>query len=128
MVTAVLALLAGMAVPHLQRIKITSQEKVALASLRTIFSAQATHHARFQLYGDMNALVSNEFLDDSLASGSKSGYSYTIGSVDASQFTAVAVPIEQGVSGEKGFYIDATGVIRFTDDGSPPTAASPPWR
>ncbi len=128
MVVTVIAILAGFSVPFLQRVRMTSHEKVALANLRTIYSAQAMHHERFRIYGNLSALTANEFVDNSLGSGATAGYSYVVASFDQSSFTAVAVPLQLGVSGEKGFYIDDTGVLRYTEDGSPPHSSSPPWQ
>lgn len=128
MVTAVIAILAGLAVPHLRRVQMTANEKTTMASLRTVFSAQAMYHARYRTYADLGPLVANKFLDDSVGSGQKSGYAYSVSLYNVNAFQVVAVPLETGVSGEKGFYIDETGVIRYTEDGSAPTAASPAWQ
>lgn len=128
MVVAAITILVGLAVPHLQRVKVTAQEKVALAAVRTFFEAQALHHTFFQTYGDLDSLISNQYIDDSFAGGRKSGYDFSISSASFYGFELVAVPSEIGVTGDKGFFIDETGVIRFTEDGSPPGAASPPWQ
>ncbi|MHC4660511.1 MAG: hypothetical protein ACYS8W_02360 [Planctomycetota bacterium] len=36
-----------------------------------------------------------------------------------------AVPIKPGTTGDRGFIVDQTGVIRFTSDGAAPTTSSP---
>jgi len=41
-------------------------------------------------------------------------------------FTVVAVPITVGTTGQRGFFVDPSGVIRYTTDGSAPTATSNP--
>jgi type IV pilus assembly protein PilA len=41
-------------------------------------------------------------------------------------FTIDAEPASVGSTGQRGFFVDASGVIRFTTDGSAPTVASQP--
>jgi type IV pilus assembly protein PilA len=41
-------------------------------------------------------------------------------------FTIDAEPVSVGTTGQRGFFVDPSGVIRFTTDGSAPTVASPP--
>jgi type IV pilus assembly protein PilA len=40
-------------------------------------------------------------------------------------FSIVAVPVQLGSTGQRSFYIDISGTIHFTTDGSAPTASSP---
>ena len=42
----------------------------------------------------------------------------------ANDFNANAVPVTIGSTGQRGFFVDSSGVIRFTTDGSVPTTAS----
>ena len=68
-------------------------------------------------------------IDSVLSSGAKSGYKFTYNSVaDATglknTYSINAVPGVIGTTGQRGFYSDQTGVIRYTLDGSAPTAAS----
>jgi len=41
-------------------------------------------------------------------------------------YTIVGRPANVGQSGQRGFFSDQSGVIRYTTDGSAPTIASPP--
>ena len=82
-------------------------------------------------------------LDSTLSNGgsgntsAKSGYSFTYApgvpiksvptgctTAGVNSFTISAVPSNIGSSGERGFFVDSSGVIRFTTDGSIPTLAS----
>jgi prepilin-type N-terminal cleavage/methylation domain-containing protein len=69
----------------------------------------------------------------------KSGYIFTFspgasnnaavagcGSPGLTSFTLLAAPALPSVTGQRCFFTDQTGVIRFTTDGSTPTASSPP--
>lgn len=87
-------------------------------------------------------------LDDSLVSGRKFGYVFTytpkfpVGATEpvispkaaakgctsggASGFTVTADPVRRNSTGRSSFYTDQTGVIRYSNDGEPATADSPP--
>jgi hypothetical protein len=40
-------------------------------------------------------------------------------------YTIHAIPVTIGSTGQRGFFEDSSGVIRYTTDGSLPTVASP---
>jgi hypothetical protein len=68
-------------------------------------------------------------IDNVLGSGAKSGYKFTYTSVaDATglknTYSINAVPGVIGTTGQRGFFSDQTGVVRYTLDGTAPTAAS----
>jgi type IV pilus assembly protein PilA len=70
-------------------------------------------------------------IDNVLASGEKSGYSYRYKAIDTTQngrfdaFTVTADPVQEGSTKQRHFFTDQTGVIRV-ETGRPATAASPP--
>lgn len=96
--------------------------------------------------GAVAATCDNALLIDDLLSNngtgntsSKSGYGYTyipgtamarpaLGCTAAGllDFQLRADPVGQGATGQKRFFTDQSAVIRFTSDGSVPTASSPP--
>ena len=68
-------------------------------------------------------------IDNLLATGNKSGYAFTYaaatnGAPVNTAYTITAVPQKVGVTGQRGFFSDQTGVIRYTLDGSAPTNAA----
>lgn len=128
MVLAVISVLAALAVPHVHRVKMTAQEKVALAGVRAIFVAEGLHHARFGSFGDLESLIAAEFVDDSFRSGEKSGYLFEISDPSSNDFQLRAVPVSFGDTGFKAYFTDGTGVIRYTDNGSTPGPGSPVWQ
>ncbi|MGH9774063.1 MAG: DUF4190 domain-containing protein [Candidatus Acidiferrales bacterium] len=95
--------------------------------------------------GAVTASCDNALLIDNILSNNGSGdtatkdgyiFTYTPGpatGIDvagctnqgATSYTIVAVPEVFGSTGRKGFFVDETGVIRFTVDGSTPTGDSP---
>jgi len=65
-----------------------------------------------------------------LASGFDSGYRFEItvfpgGGGTPPSYVCVAIPIAPGKSGYKMYYVDATNIIRVTNDGTLPGPTSP---
>jgi type IV pilus assembly protein PilA len=95
--------------------------------------------------GAISATCDQSLLVDSVLSNNgagntsqKSGYTFTYvpgvpisnppaGCTNAgvNSYTINAVPVTVGSTGQRGFFVDASGVIRFTTDGSVPTISSP---
>lgn len=88
-----------------------------------------------------NALLIDSTLSNGGAGNTaqKSGYNFNynpgvlIGTPPAgctnagvNSFTIDTEPATIGSTGQRGFFVDSSGVIRFTTDGSVPTTASPP--
>ncbi|MHC4664113.1 MAG: type IV pilin protein [Planctomycetota bacterium] len=125
-VVAIIAIIAAIAIPSLLTARKAAHEASAIASLRTVSSTQEQYHSRFGAYGDLSQLLAEQYIDPALGSGTKSGYSFSIVSADADTWACVAVPTTPGTTGDRGFYVDQVGVIRFTPDGSAPNGSSAP--
>lgn len=83
-----------------------------------------------------------DLIDGVLAAGNKSGYhfEYRAGPVKkdpnpkpyvgcpagVESYTLTARPVEFGVNGTRSYFTDQTGVVRFTNEIRPATAADPP--
>jgi type IV pilus assembly protein PilA len=67
-------------------------------------------------------------IDNVLATGTKSGYTFPYNPVAANglntTYTTLAVPLIVGMTGQRGFFSDQTGVIRYSLSGAAPTVAS----
>ncbi|MGB8476150.1 MAG: hypothetical protein WCE61_18880, partial [Candidatus Acidiferrum sp.] len=64
-----------------------------------------------------------------LTAGTKSGYVFTWagdGKTPSVGYTVIGLPTTVGSSGQRGFFSDQSGVIRYTTTGAAPTIASPP--
>ena len=123
--------------------------------MRVISAAEATYHAQFQRYGTLEDLAAASLIDRKLASGTKSGYRFTIklteegaavepvaensvgfsGLDDSSGefptssggFAVSGVPVDCRSSGMRSFYVDDTGLILAADNvGMPSSATEPP--
>jgi len=132
-VVAIIAIIAAIAIPSLLQMKKSGNEASAISSMRTICTAEIAFQNRTGEYGTLEELgdEDNPFIDAVLASGNKSGYNFTVEvtpSTDTTEgsFTCVAVPESSGRfgTGVRQFYVDQTGVIRYTADGSEPDANS----
>jgi type IV pilus assembly protein PilA len=138
-VVAIILIIAAIAIPNLMKSKMAANESSAVGSIRTINTGEVTYAASCPnlgfsaSLGELNtgALCAGGtgIIDNVLATGNKSGYTFTytqgapVGTV-SSTYTVNAVPQTVGTTGQRGFYSDQTGVIRYTLDGVAPTNAS----
>jgi prepilin-type N-terminal cleavage/methylation domain-containing protein len=124
-VLAIIGILSTIAVPFIHQARLTAQEKAAVANVRTLFEAENLYHIRNGRYGTLSELTAQSFVPDSY-DGPYLGYSFSVVTAAHYHLGIVAVPSEFGISGRKGFFVDESGVIRYSTDGSPPSASSPP--
>ncbi|MHC4663377.1 MAG: type IV pilin protein [Planctomycetota bacterium] len=123
-VVAIIAIIAAIAIPSLLTAKKSGHEAAIIASLRTLSSTEEQYNSRFGAYGSLADLLTEEYIDPVLGSGTKSGYSVTL-TPGPDTWAATAVPTTPGTTGDRGFYVDQTGVLRFTADGTAPNNSSP---
>ena len=128
-VVAIIGIIAAIAVPNLLQSKAAANEASAIASVRNVVTAQITYFSTTGggKYGDLAKLKTAKLIDDVLGSGTKDGYTFATPTGDGASddFTVTAVPITVTKTGYRGFFSDASGVIRYSADGSAPTASSP---
>ncbi len=126
-VVAVIGIISILAVPNFMRSRLFANETSAIASLRVIVTSEITYASTVGngSFASTDELVAQGLIDAALGSGTKDGYNLTLTADGSSGFTIIAVPITAGTTGQRGFYADQTGVIRYSDDGSAPTQASP---
>lgn len=137
-VVAIILIIAAIAIPNLLKSRMAANESSAVGSMRTLNTAEITYEASCPDTGfsasiaELNtgaACVGGAgIIDDVLATGVKSGYTFAYaptatGAINTNYATS-AVPLNVGVTGQRGFFSDETGVIRYTLDGSSPTIAS----
>ena len=124
-VVAIIAIIAAIAIPSLLTAKKSGHEAAIIASLRTISSTQEQYRTRFGTYGTLAQLSGAGFIDAVLGSGSKSGYYIETTGVTSTAWACRAKPVTQGSTGDRSFWVDESGVIRFEADGTNyPTVAS----
>ena len=124
-VVAVLAIIASLAIPALLNSRMAANEASSIASLRTISTLNERYRVRFSAYaGSLNNLTTSGFIDSNLGSGLKSGYTYQY-TGGSSTFSCSSGPETPGQSGRRYFFVDTTGVIRFSTTGTASSANSP---
>jgi len=146
-VVAIIAIIAAIAIPNLLRSRMSANEASAAGAMRTLSTAET----QFQIaafadangdgtgdYGSLANLMNPDgagatapFIDSVLGSGVKQGYTYTIvtvagGGATSPTFTIQSTPSAPGRSGYRRYFVDETGVIRFTADGTAATLVSTP--
>ena len=118
MVCAVLSIIVTLALPGLATAKRRTNETSAITSLRTISSAQSQHRVRNGTFTDVSTLETIGFLDQNFSDGEKSGYIFENAQAPtSSNWARRANPTTVGVTGNRRYYVDTSGVIRHNDSG-----------
>lgn len=125
-VVAVIGIIAAIAIPNLMRSRDAAQEASAISSLRTLVTAQITYSstAGNGQFGVLTDLESSGYIDETLASGTKEGYDFTLTN-NNTDFEITAIPTGPNAGQMRHFFTDETGVIRF-ENGSVASDSSTP--
>ncbi|HAJ57248.1 MAG TPA: pili assembly chaperone [Candidatus Omnitrophica bacterium] len=126
-VVAVIVLLAAMAIPGILRSRMNANEAAAIASVKTISWATTTYRAINPAYpANLSELTSSNpsYVDSVLGSGTKQGYSFVL-SGDPDTFNLTAVPVTSNVTGVRTFFVDESGVIRASLNGTADVSSNP---
>jgi type IV pilus assembly protein PilA len=131
-VVVIIGIIAAIAVPNLLASRRAANESAAIASMRTLSSAQATYRISQATYGTFAQLNSAGLIDTSLsnattAANAKSGYIFTY-TASATQpslwWNASCVPTQTtglGATATRSFYTSESGVIYAGISTSAPT-------
>ena len=145
-VVFIIGIIAAIAIPSLLRARVSANEAATIGDTRTVVSAEVAYaSANNQAFDSLACLgtprscIPNydgppNFLDSPLTSGQpKSGYVRTLhlgpapaeitpgmSPTSVTAFAYVAVPINRGQTGVRGFCGDSSGMICYTVDGSDP--------
>jgi type IV pilus assembly protein PilA len=123
-VVAIIAIIAAIAIPNLLRSRMQSNESAAIGNLRTINGAEVTFHSANAQYAvPFDQMTTPAFLDGDW-SQPKSGYSFTLGGT-VDNFIANADPTTPGTTGNRYFYTDASGIIRYSTAGAADASSVP---
>jgi type IV pilus assembly protein PilA len=144
-VVAIILIIAAIAIPNLLRSRIAANEASAVGSVRSINTAEVTYSSTYpdvgftvtlaELGGDAATCATTAtstascLVDSVLAGGTKSGYTFALaggsGSVPEVTYTITGIPVTVGQSGQRAFYSDQSGVIRYKADGTAPDNTAP---
>jgi type IV pilus assembly protein PilA len=131
-VVAIILIIAAIAIPNLLRARIAANESSAVASIRTLNTAQISYNSAYPTVGFAASLTnlagncastipttgSACLIDSQLASGTKSGYSFAMTGVSgtpASSYQAYGNPLTQNTTGVRSFCSVADAVVRYTN-------------
>jgi prepilin-type N-terminal cleavage/methylation domain-containing protein len=136
-VVAIIGIIAAIAIPNLLASRRAANESSSIATMRVVFSAEATYASTTGAgaYGDLTVLNTNGLIDSvvsgaTAAATAKSGYVYALttpiatatgAAFDASSVPATATGI--GATGTRSFAVNETGVLYFLAGGTAPAFA-----
>jgi type IV pilus assembly protein PilA len=149
-VVAIILIIAAIAIPNLLRSKMAANESSAVGSMRTLNTAEVTYATAYPATGYSVDIVSltgvpatcattattgaacliDAILGNATAPGqAKSGYwfTYTPGAVAGgilTAYTITAQPSNAGTTGQRFFFTDQTGVIRYGISGAADATSS----
>jgi type IV pilus assembly protein PilA len=139
-VVAIILVISAIAIPSYLRSRMQANEASAVVSLRMINMAAVSYSSTFPSLG-FPALLSSLgganpcttspatacVLDDVIAQGTKSGYTFRWtgdGATPSSAYKATGTPLSVGGTGQRMFCTDQTGAIRSEVSGSGCTDSS----
>jgi type IV pilus assembly protein PilA len=120
-VVAIILIIAAIAIPNLIRAKIAANESSAVSSIHGINTAEMAYSTINPVIG-YSALLADlgpaggGYIDAVLASGSKSGYTFTYtqgAGAPSNTYTINADPAARGVTGQRSFYSDQSNVSHY---------------
>jgi type IV pilus assembly protein PilA len=131
-VVAIILIIAAIAIPNFLKSKMAANEASSVVSMRTLNTAMITYQSQCPAIGYPGSLadlgpsapsgcVGGANIVDNIigvANPQKSGYSFTYAPVAAGgglngSYTLHADPQSRGVTGQRSFFTDPSGVIRF---------------
>ena len=124
-VVAIIAIIAAIAIPSLLNARKAGNEASAISSLRTLTTVNEQYRTRFQTFATaLTDLSGTNYIDTVLGSGSKSGYSFNYTGA-ATTWSVEGDPQTPGTTGDRYFFVDQSGIIRFSSTGTATAASAP---
>jgi type IV pilus assembly protein PilA len=127
-VVAIILIIAAIAIPSFLRSRMAANESAAVASLRTLNTAQVSYNSAYPSVGYAATLPALGgasctppsstgacLIDTALAGGLKSGYTFTLSNVSGtpnSTYSFIATPVVWNYSGIRYFCTFADAVVR----------------
>jgi type IV pilus assembly protein PilA len=143
-VVAIILIIAAIAIPNLLRSRIAANQASAVGSLRTINTCEITYSSTYNTGytatlsalgpptgGGQATSTAAGLVDEVLAAGTKSGYTftYTPGTADSTgrinSYGLTANPITVGTTGQNYYFTDQTAVIRQNTSATASSSDSP---
>ena len=131
-VVAIILIIAAIAIPSLLKARMQANEASAVASIHAVNTSELAYSSAFPTVGFSASLANlgdggaspcpgsataSCYIDPNLASGSKSGYSFTYtadtSSTPSLHYTLNADPNSRGLTGQRSFYTSDANVTRY---------------
>jgi type IV pilus assembly protein PilA len=128
-VVAIILIIAAIAIPNLLKARISANESSAVGTMRSVSTGAVQYSAQCPNLGfPANVTVMGPgpgdctgagIIDAVVVTNTKSGYNfvYAAGAANAAgvitAYTYNADPINRGITGQRSFFLDQTGVIRY---------------
>ena len=139
-VVAIILIIAAIAIPNLLRSRMAANEASAVGSLRTLNTAAVTYSTTYGIgypatlatLGPAATASSTtaDLIDSVLSAGVKSGYSFSFSAATAvggsiNQYAITATTSNAGVTGQRSFFTNESGVIRANAAGTADVNSTP---
>jgi len=120
-VVAVILIIAAIAIPNYLKARIAANESAAVSSIHSINTAEIAYASANPTIG-FSALLADigpaggQYIDNQLASGTKSGYVYTYAPVGTTPYTSYTLnvdPLTRGVTGNRSFLSTEVAVTHY---------------
>ena len=125
-VVAIIGIIAAIAVPNLLQSKAAANEASAISSIRNIVTSQITYSATTgsgSYAATLTVLSTQKLIDGVLGLGTKAGYNFVVGA-GTNTFSVTADPVTPGSTGNRYFFSDESGVIRYSTSATATTAST----
>ena len=129
-VVAIILIIAAIAIPNLLRARIAANESSAVASVRTLNTAEISYNSAYPTVGFASTLASLAgtactpptsagacLIDTQLSSGTKGGYAFTLGGASGtpnSTYQIAGSPLAANQTGVRSFCSIADAVVRYS--------------
>ena len=137
-VVAIILIIAAIAIPNLLRAKMSANEASAVATMRTLNTSAVAYSTTYGSYpthltdlgpSSTPSSTAADLIDSVLAldPAIKSGYTFVwVGTgTPVSSYTLTAKPVTPGVTGQRGFFTDQSGVMRADTTGTASASSTP---
>ncbi len=142
-VVTIILIISAIAIPNLMKSKMSANEAAAVGALKALNESAVMYS---NSYGGFPHSISNlgpstggtgtssaaaDLIDSALATGIRSGYtfSYTVVSADGAgnvnSYAITAVPVTPGSTGVRSFYTDQGGTVRVSPSGTADSSSPP---
>lgn len=125
-VFAIIGIIAALAIPNLSQSTKAANEANAISYMRSWSAAQEIYKQQFGAYADADQqLVLQQIIG--VSNPDRFGYTFSLDNPpgSTSNWWGRGVPDNPGVSGDRYFYIDFSGVIRYAEGGPAGPGSTP---